>query len=95
MLAIARNNGFPTHIIQNLKKKLKPKTQQQQQKPSNSTAEHSKKWEVFTYHSPLIRKLTNLFKQSNLRIAPRATNTTIQQLTEKPTKKNPPVKYTN
>jgi hypothetical protein len=92
--AIARNNGFPTYIIHNLKKKLKAKKQQQQQKPPTSTAQHSKKWVDFTYHSPLIRKVTNLFKQFNLRIALRTTNTTHQQLREKPTQNNP-VEYTN
>jgi len=69
ILTIARNNGFPTYIIHNLKKKLKAKKQQQLQKPPTSTAQHSKKWVVLTYHSPLIRKVTNLFKQANLRIA--------------------------
>jgi len=59
-LAIARNSGFPTYIIHNLKKKLKAK-KQQQQKPPNSTAQDGKKWVVFTNHSPLIRKVTNLF----------------------------------
>jgi hypothetical protein len=37
----------------------------------------------------LIRKVTNLFKQSNLRIALWPTNTTYQQLTEKLTQSNP------
>jgi hypothetical protein len=39
--------------------KLKAKKRQQQQKPPNSTAHGGKKWVVFTYHSPLIRKVTN------------------------------------
>jgi hypothetical protein len=69
-------------------KKLKVK-KQQQQKPLNPLAQHNKKWAVFTYHSPLVRKLTNLFKQSNLKIALCATNTSYQQLTEKPTQNNP------
>jgi hypothetical protein len=89
ILTIARNNGFPTHTIHSLMKKLKIKKQQQQQKPLNPMAQHNRKWVVFTYHSPLVRKVTNLFKQSNLRIALRATNTTYQQLTEKPTQNNP------
>jgi len=89
ILAIAHNDRFPTYIIHNLKKKLKAKKQQQQQKPPTSAAQHGKKWVVFTYHSPLIRKVTNLFKQSNLRIALRVTNTTYQQLTEKPNQNNP------
>jgi hypothetical protein len=67
---------------------LKAKKQQQQQKLLTSTAQHNRKWVVFTYHSPLIRKVTNLFKQSNLRIVLRATNTTYQQLTEKPAQNN-------
>jgi hypothetical protein len=54
------------------------------------TPQQNKKWIVFTYHTSLIRKMTNPFKQSNLRIAMRATNTTHQHLTEKSTqKKNP------
>jgi hypothetical protein len=85
ILVIARNNGFPTYIIHN----LKAKKQQQQQKPPTSTAQHGKKWVVFNYHSPLIRKVTNLYKQSNLSIALRATNTTYRQLTKKPTQNNP------
>jgi hypothetical protein len=89
ILTIARNNGFPTHSIHNLRKKLKAKYQQQKQKPLTPTAQHNKKWVVFNYHSPLIRKVTNLFKQSNLRIALCATNTTYQHLTEKPTQSNP------
>jgi hypothetical protein len=87
---IARNNGFPIHIIRNLKKKLEDKKQkQQQQNPLTPTIQHKKKWVTFTYHSSLIRKITNLFKHSNLRIALRTTNTTFQQLIEKPILNNP------
>jgi len=43
----------------------------------------------FTYFIPIIRRITNLFKYSNLNFAFRATNTIQQQLTEKPTYKNP------
>jgi ribosomal silencing factor RsfS len=59
ILTTARNNAFPTHIIHNLKKKLKAK--KQQQTPLTFTPQQSKKWVVFTYHSPLVRKVTNLF----------------------------------
>jgi hypothetical protein len=77
--------------MHNLKKKMEANKQQQrqQQKPLNFTPQQSKKWVVFTYHSPLVRKVTNLFKQSNLRITLRTTNTTYQQLTDKPTQNNP------
>jgi hypothetical protein len=78
------------HHPQTKKKKLEAKKQkQQQQKPLTPTAQHKKKWVTFTYHSPLIRKVTNLFKHSNLRIALCTTNTTFQQLTEKPVLNNP------
>jgi len=41
----------------------------------------TKKWAVFTYYSPRIRKLTNLFKHTDIGITFRSTNT-IQQLTK-------------
>jgi len=66
---------YNPHHTQSEKKKLKAK--KQQQKTLTFTPQHSEKWVVvFTYHSPLVRKVTNLFKQSNLRIALHATNTT-------------------
>jgi predicted neuraminidase len=67
ILTIAHNNGFPTNTIHNLMKKLKAKKQQQQQKPLTPMAQHNRKWLVFTHHSPLVRKVTNLFKQYNLK----------------------------
>jgi hypothetical protein len=48
----------------------------------------SKKLITFTYYNPLIRKIANLFKQTNLNIALRTTNTICQQLTEKPLNTN-------
>jgi hypothetical protein len=92
ILKTARHNGYPTHIMENLKHKIKQRKRQkekpqQHQQPTQSKT--NKKYTCFTYHSPLIRKVTNLFKQTNLKIALRATNTTNQQLTEKQTQKNP------
>jgi K+ transporter len=84
ILTIARNNGFPAHIIHDLKKKLITKKQKH-----DITTQQNKKCVTFTYHSPLIRKITNLFKQTNLNITFGATNTVQQQLTEKPAHKNP------
>jgi K+ transporter len=86
ILTTARNNGFPTHIIHGLKKKLTIK----KQKHNVTTAQQNKKWITFTYHSPLIRTTTNLFKQTNLNIAFRATDTIHQQLIETP---HPPKKF--
>jgi hypothetical protein len=42
--------------------------------------DNNKKWAVFTYHSPKIRKITNLFRQTNIHIAYKSSNT-IQQRT--------------
>jgi len=47
-----------------------------------TTTQQTKKWKTFACHSPLIRKITNLFKHTNLNTAVRATNTIHQQLTD-------------
>jgi len=85
ILTIAKNNGYSISTINNLKTKLIAKKQKHQQNPT--TIPHKKKWVNFTYFSPIISRITNLFKHSNLNIAFRATNTIQQQLTEKPTNK--------
>ena len=81
ILAAAQNNGFPLQIIHNLKKKLVAK---KQKLPTTTT----KKWVTFSYHSPLIRKVNNRFKRTNLNIALHATNTIHRQLADKIVKTN-------
>jgi len=49
----------------------------------------NKKWVTFTYLSPTIIRITDLFKHSNLKIAYRPTNSIQQQLTGKTSNKNP------
>jgi hypothetical protein len=86
ILTTAKNNGYPTSIINKLKMKLIDRKHNQQ---SPTMIQHNnKKWITLTYFSPTIRRITNLFKHSNLKIAYRTTNT-IQQLTERTTNKNP------
>jgi hypothetical protein len=41
---------------------------------NNSTAHNSKTCMTFTYYSPLVRKISNLFKQINVNIACLSTN---------------------
>ena len=53
----------------------KKKIHQKQDKDEN------KKWATFIYHSPQIRKLTDIFKQSNINIKFKSTNT-IQRCTK-------------
>jgi len=77
---VARSNGFPLQIIHNLKNKLILKTQKTE---STLTQTQRKKWITFTYYSPLIHKVTNLFKSTNLNIAFQACNTTCNQLCDK------------
>jgi hypothetical protein len=84
---IATSNNF----LHNTKTKLKTQVQQQIRAPQN-TETHTQKtkpnrWAVFTYHSPKIRKLTNLFKQTDIEVAFRSTNTILQHTT--PTLKKP------
>jgi hypothetical protein len=59
-------------------------------KPETATRKnwYKQKMVTFTHFSPLIRRITNLFKQTNLKVTFRATNT-IQQLTKKQTHKDP------
>jgi hypothetical protein len=71
ILTIAKNNGYPPALIHRLKTKLTNKkralkqncTQQQQQE----TATLRNKWVMFTYFSPLVRKISNLFRQTDLK----------------------------
>jgi hypothetical protein len=44
---------------------------------------------VFTYHSPLVRKITSLFKNTDITIAFRASNTIYKQQTQKAENNNP------
>jgi hypothetical protein len=68
---IAHNNNYPAKCITKLK------TQMQNKTPTTNTNDNiSKKWATFTYHSPKIRKITNLFKQTNVNIAFRSANNT-------------------
>ena len=51
------------------------------------------KWDTFTYTTPQIRKITNIFKQINMKIAYK-TNNTILQLT-RPTTNTPSPPHAN
>ena len=81
ILTITQNSRFTKHTIHNLRKKL---SDNNKKKPLGDkqqiTQGEDKKWITFTYRSPLIRKVTNLFKQTNLNIAFKFTNTIYQQL---------------
>ena len=66
----ASKNNFPLPLTAKLKTQIQHK--------NLTTKDKHKKWATFTYHSTKIRKITNLFKQTNINIAFKSTNT-IQQ----------------
>jgi hypothetical protein len=84
IIVIAKNNDFPISILIDLKtkiikrKKHKQKQAQTQQQQEIRTQQY--KWVTFTYHSPLVRQITNLFKQTDVKISFHATNTIQQQV---------------
>jgi hypothetical protein len=65
-----------TKIIKRKKQKQKQAQTQQQQEITTQ----QRKWVTFTYHSPLVRRIINLFKQADVKISFPATNTIQQQL---------------
>jgi hypothetical protein len=82
VLEMARNNGFPRHVIQDLREKLAAKNdctmRTQISQPLNN------KYITFTYHGPSVHKITNLFKRTKMKIAFSLTNMIHQQLSQKP-----------
>ena len=82
---IAKKNNIPQQLLQKLNQSV-------QQKTDKSPDKKSKKiWTTFTYHSPKIRTITNLFKNTNINIAFRTTTTTQQYLKQK--KHTPTTEY--
>jgi hypothetical protein len=72
ILEIAQKNNFPEHILIRLKKRIKQRLAHQ--KPPTETKDNTK-WTTFTYTSPQIRKITNLFKNTGIKIAFKCKNT--------------------
>jgi len=69
-----QNNNIPQNLFQKLNRQIHRKIDCAQ------TEEKDKKiWTTFSYHSPKIRTITNLFNNTNIRIAYRTT-TTLRQL---------------
>jgi hypothetical protein len=87
ILAIAHTNGCPEHLILELKQRHHAiiNMQTHQEEPTHQIS----KWSKFQFHSPAIYKITNMFKNTNVRIAFKATNTIMQQLTRKTKNDNP------
>jgi len=86
ILDIARSNNFPDNILIRLR-------QQIQQKIDRTTpptgSKNNTKWTTFTYVSPQIRKITNIFRHTNVKIAFKCNNK-ISQLVKPNTDNNTP-----
>ena len=76
---IAYSNNFPINILH----KLKERTHQQLSQPATQKKKKGTKWATFTYTTPHIRKITNMFKNTDIKIAFK-TNNTLRQLTKPP-----------
>ena len=74
--SIALNNGYPLNLIYHIHNRIVQKINMQQRE----TQTQHKIWSTFTYSSPLIHKVTNLFKRTNINIAFRPTNTIFYRL---------------
>jgi hypothetical protein len=74
---IAHNNKFSYNKIKELKNRMEHN--KTHHKLNDSTTKM--KWVTFTYYSPQIRKITNMFKHTDLKIAFKNSNN-IQQLTK-------------
>jgi hypothetical protein len=64
--------------------KLNSKTTKSKQGNDNN-----QNWATFSYHSPIVRKITNLFKNTQINIAFRTQNNIYKQLTHKSDNTNP------
>jgi hypothetical protein len=82
---------FPQNIIHDIKKTeiAKQGNKHITTKEKQIKHTHNKKWIIFTYHNPLVRKVTNLFKNTNINIAFKANNTIHKQLAQKADNMNP------
>ena len=63
---IPRNNNFPSYLLFKLKQRMQQRATQPQPPPP-STTDTNTHWATFTYTSPQIRKITNLFKHPNVK----------------------------
>ena len=65
--SVAKNNNFPQHLLLKLNRQILHKVNNKKK-----LARMTKKiWTTFTFHSPKIRKITNLFKNTK---KPHSTN---------------------
>ena len=76
---IAKNNGFSIQHIRQINQQIQHNNNNNTNHTTTTTSQQTKIRTTFTYLSPIIRKINNLFKHTNLQITYKTTNT-IQQL---------------
>lgn len=72
---IARKNGYTKQSIDKLNTQITKKLKDQTNN-TPPTQLPNKKWASFEYHSHMVRKVTNIFKNTNRHISYRVSNTT-------------------
>jgi hypothetical protein len=87
ILHIAHSNNIPANLLTRLALKIQ-RNISQEKPPISTPPTKPTKWATFTFSSPQIRKITNIFKHPNLKIAFKCDNT-IAQLTN-PARGSPP-----
>ena len=91
ILHIAHSNEIPLTLLT----RIRLRTQWNNSLPKSPTplppSNKGTKWVTFTYSSPQIRKITNIFKHTNIRISYKCSNT-ISQLSKPANKTNLPPK---
>ena len=65
ILHIAKANGYPRSTIIKLNTHIQNRLQHPK---TNTIPSNNKKWVTFTFHSPIIRRITNIFRNTNLKI---------------------------
>jgi len=71
ILHITHSNDIPLALLTRLRFRI----QQNNSLPRSPTPSNKgRKWATFTYLSPQIRKITNIFKHTNIRIAYKCSN---------------------
>jgi len=76
ILHIATSNNFPTTLLQKLKEQIQHKITMP---PPTKNTENNTKWATFTFSSPHIRKITNLFRHTNVKISYECSDTVAQK----------------
>ena len=89
ILHIAHSNNIPKNMLTRLKLRIKWSISQAVLSSSTPTAPSNRaSWVTFTYSSPQIRKITNIFKHTDIKIPFKCDNT-ISQLSMHTNRKPP------